>query len=231
MTFQLLPLFIAFIFISISAGTAVPKTTLQKSSRYECVTSPTRKPKTLFDVLKNSKRSFPSFDRNNNDYDIFARLIADASLRHTLFASPKLTVFVPRDLAMKQTAFDILDYQGKPSPRLWQMTEFRTYKIISDFIKSYKNPDQVRKTIVKIHVIRGELSLCDLIENYVVTTVAQQKIKRSGLTLRTENKEFPYSFLYLSPKSFDVKTRNGYIHNVDRMLMPNLSSFERRMKN
>lgn len=229
MIFRLLSFSIVFITLCIFTSAAEMRKTLQITRQNRCVTNATKNSKPLFGVIKSSKTPNLSFDQNDNDSDIFARMILDSGLRHTLFKKGKFTVFVPRDLAMKQTAFDILDHEGKQRMGISQMTEAITYKIISDFIESYQNPNLVRKSIVRNHVIRGQFSLCDLIEKRSWTTKANKQIILSGVTLITESNLFNHPMLYiLGSKFFDIRTRNGYIHSIDRLLMPNLSSFQSR---
>lgn len=209
-----------------SAPTA-EKALLSALSHYSCDAHNDITTKNHFQYLRSTTGAALSFDANDTDYDIFARLIVDSGLR-SLFtnadAVAKKTVFAPRDLAMKQSAADIqVHYRGRDFVDAYNMSENEAYDIITSFVAAFDAPWKVLQTIVKNHVVNGDVSLCDLLTTIDFKPLSGQNVLRSGVFLVTEKEGYFHPMIYFP--IMNVKTKSGYVHSIDRMLMPDLETF------
>lgn len=202
---------------------------------------------------KSSVSLLTKFDDNHDDYDIFLRLAHDVNLHQSLhdFEHPKRThlsssssrmstLFVPRDIAIIQTALDIDLYLSRlnrrhsrktktkynPLPNREFMSEYEAYQTIIKFTRRFRYPRAVLTAIIRNHVAPARLSLCDFIFSLYWTTWADKRVNRHGVILKTGSrvKEFIPAQLVLNIL-LPVKTRQGVIQQVDRMLIPDLSEF------
>lgn len=233
---------------------------------------------------RNSVSFLTKFDDNHQDYDIFLRLAHDVGLPQSLHdfehqrrspgSSGLSTLFVPRDLAVIQTALDIESYlarlhrrqrrrqtvntthqnqsknKGKHSPSSSSsssknktphgrgntkhssssereiMSEYEAYQTIISFTRRFRYPRTVLTAIIRNHVTPAKLSLCDFIFALYWKTWAGTRVNRFGLTLETDThvKDFIPAQLVLNIL-LPIRTRQGVIQQIDRMLIPDLSGF------
>lgn len=218
----------------------------------------------------------PPFDNNPNDYDVFLRLAhavkLDLSLRaYESSPGPGLsgvsTLFVPRDLALIQTAMDLQsaypallpgfssqssseDDDDDDNDEVKIMSEMQAYEVIVKFTKMFMYPKTVLTAIVRNHVTPARMSLCDYVFSLSWTTWAERNatVERHGLTLvpmiaahgsdednsggEQKNNNNMMTMIESANLLLNIidplRTRQGVVQHVDRMLIPDLSSYKLR---
>lgn len=167
----------------------------------------------------------PSFDSNPYDYDILLRLLSDAGLHRPLSRRSKsgLTLFAVQDIGLMQTARDIITLYKYNLPA---RTEKQAYRVLRKFLGQFRNRKWVLKTILRNHMIARRMTMAVLFHGHTYRTLAKEKIWRSGVSFKTTNPMFPkadYAFA-----SSVIRTKNGNVHVLDRMLVPKLLDFPKK---
>lgn len=197
----------------------VPKTT-----HYSCDTFQDNTKNSHFEALHNTNEPL-AFDSNNDDFDIFLQLMKDSTLDKValLDSSVRNSLFIPRDLAMKQSAVDIVTYYENGPARL-SISEKEAYDVITKFTQQFKHPNDVLIAIMNNHISSSELSFCEIFNTTHWTSWAGQEVLRYGVYLVSQDEQFFHPMINVW--IVNVRTAQGYIHSVDRLLMPDLSSHE-----
>lgn len=197
--------------------------------------------KSSYSVLSDLSDLENGLDSNINDFDIFLQLTADVNLKGPLSDSNiHLSLLAPRDIAIEQTAIDMIlakfvnpkalsppvmiDPSRPPSSNAMTLTEPQSYQTIKLFAQRYAESAIVLSTIILNHILLEQLTFCDFLNARSWETWANQTIERRGITLATGNNNFIPANIILSVTSF--KTAQGFIHEIDRMMIPNLSGFK-----
>lgn len=161
------------------------------------------------------------------------------------------SVFVPRDLSIIQSATDMLSYiqriedeksQSTDPPRrqqrqseddaeetpATQISKSEAFNIILKFTRLYRNPDLALLLLIRNHVVPGEVTLCDFNSIQGMATWSGQTIIRSGISFCTKSKiiDIPPTKLFFSDDlgTKVIRTKQGLIHQIDRMLIPDLTT-------
>lgn len=71
------------------------------------------------------------------------------------------------------------------------------------------------------------LPSCQLWITQTWMTLDQQRVFRGGVDLASDNTEYIHP--EMSIQHLPVQTANGIIHRIDRLIMPDLTRFERTM--
>lgn len=188
-----------------------------------------------------------AFDDDHEDFDIFLRLMSDVKLTESLKEYTQsqedsfTTIFVPRDLAIIQSAMDMKERmvtkgtpdvnESKPfkpdsSDDMDPFTELEAYRVIISFANRFLAPELVLIDIMRTHVTPTKISMCEYLASESWTTWSNKKVFRRGTRFFTGNKLFDQSQLFLSPPLPQIRTSEGFIQHIDRMIIPELIEYE-----
>ncbi|EZP28268.1 fasciclin domain-containing protein [Microbacterium oleivorans] len=146
-------------------------------------------------------------DANGSDYDILVQALVATGLDKTLDDSNStFTVFAPNDRAFERL---VTDLTGKAPA-----SEAAALKAITSTFTA----DQI-SDILLYHVVAGKkLSPLKVLFSHEITMANGGTIEPRGITLRDETPELKNPKLVL--RAVNIKTSNGVIHTIDRVLVP-----------
>lgn len=213
------------------------------------LSSPTTKPSLLsssmlaLDYRSNETAGDATFDETRDDFDMFLRLLREAGLEGPLSAADSgasaTTIFVPRDYAMIQTAQDIRKRYGiEPNSSVARckaagapnaedvLSEAQVYDVLLAFAQRFEDPSLILGVLARNHIVPALVTLEDFLDTESWRSWADQIITRQGDALVTENSSDEYLVTrLLSCYYYLFDTRQGRLIQVDRMLIPDFSSF------
>lgn len=156
-----------------------------------------------------------TFDRNRFDYDILLNAVQTAGLAEAL-ANPDadLTLFAPNDQAFIRLARD-LGYEGSSESGAW------TFLVDALTDLGEGDPIPVLTAVLTYHVLPERVSaveviiasLCD--EEF--TTLQGGTIRPDGLRLEDNEPDLADPVVFVP---FNVRTGNGIVHTISRVLIP-----------
>ncbi|THE07517.1 fasciclin domain-containing protein [Microbacterium oleivorans] len=146
-------------------------------------------------------------DANGSDYDILVQALVATGLDKTLDDTKStFTVFAPNDRAFERLVTDLTGTApASEAAALKTITSTFTADQISD--------------ILLYHVVAGKkLSPVKVLFSHEITMANGGTIEPRGITLRDETPELKNPKLVL--RAINIKTSNGVIHTIDRVLVP-----------
>lgn len=202
---------------------------------------------TYFDFMTEERglgKRNQQFDTFPDDYDIFSKLMVESGLIddiELLFAEQddnvNLTLFLPRDLAIRQTIYQIRSFiesvnrststqNSDSDDELDLPSEAEAYATIIQLTQLYENPRNVLTLLMRNHVVKFTLYVCLFSSSWGWVTLANFYQRRSGLTICNDNidsEEFTPAKIFFRAEDQFVRTREGLLFELDLFMIPDLS--------
>lgn len=180
---------------------------------------------TILNILDPSTSAtvLPSQCDKSSNLVLFTRLISIANLQQEVNNTSPLTLFIPDDVSMRTSAEDIIRTMKLSHPLV---TDDDVISVFTDhFLPQFEEPASVLDAIIRNHMTTTPLPSCQLWITQTWMTLDQQRIFRGGVDLASDNTEYIHP--EMSIQHLPVQTVNGIIHRIDRVIMPDLTRFER----
>jgi uncharacterized surface protein with fasciclin (FAS1) repeats len=168
--------------------------------------------RSIVDVLV-AKSSTKGFDHRPADYDLLIKAVTTADLVDPL-ADPDadLTVFAPNDAAFVRTARD-LGYTGSSESGAWNFLVQALTGLGGG------DPIPVLTNILLYHVAADRIGAVKVVFSSRIDTLLGASFGvRRGIVLVDEEPQLPNPFLTLG--AVNIRTGNGVIHTISRVLIP-----------
>lgn len=182
---------------------------------------------TILNVLEPSTATttLPSQCDKSSNLNLFTRLIRLANLQYEVNNTSPLTLFIPDDVSVRTSAEDIRETLGLTHPL---SNDDDVISVFTDhFLPQFEEPASVLDAIIRNHMTTTPLPSCQLWITQTWMTLDQQRVFRGGVDLASDNTEYIHP--EMSIQHLPVQTANGIIHRIDRLIMPDLTRFERAM--